>query len=268
MAPHDSPVADADAAGAETEADTDAGPADRDTGDGFRPVTRVPLSLLVSRQIRDAIVAGDLPVGSELPSEGRLGERFGVSRSTIREALRIVQALGLLSGGDTVSTARPRVSVDHTVARASEAIENVLRLGRVPLGDLVELRLAIEGAALGRPAVETARLGEARAALAVMQRPDVDVATFHDADVRFHLSLAGVSGNGAFPLVMSAVRDAIAGHLLDALQALDDPRPTLERLAGEHDAILAAVESGDCERATRLVRDHVWAFYAEGVGDG
>jgi DNA-binding FadR family transcriptional regulator len=240
------------------------------TPDGFSPVTRTPLSLLVSQQLRHAIVSGDLPVGSELPPEGRLAERFGVSRSTIREALRIVQALGLLSGGDTVSTARPRVSVDHTVARASEAIENVLRLGRVPLGDLVELRLAIEGAALERPAVEPGHLDAARQALAVMERPDVDVAAFHDADVRFHISLAGVSGNAAFPLVMAGVRDAIAGHLLDALEALHDPRPTLRRLAAEHAAILGAVAGGDGEAAARLVRDHVWRFYAcpPGAGDG
>jgi GntR family transcriptional repressor for pyruvate dehydrogenase complex len=236
--------------------------------DGFRPVTRTPLSLLVSQQIRHAIVSGDLPVGSELPPEGQLAERFGVSRSTVREALRIVQALGLLSGGDTVSTARPRVSVDHTVARASEAIENVLRLGRVPLGDLVELRLAIEGAALERPAVDQGRLDAARDALAVMERPDVDVATFHDADVRFHISLAGVSGNVAFPLVMAGVRDAIAGHLLDALEALDDPGPTLRRLAGEHAAILGAVAGRDCQAAAQLVRDHVWQFYASQHGPG
>src|SRR5205807_2336248 len=67
----------------------------------FRPVSRVPLSLLVARQLREAIVSGELAMGSQLPTEQELTERFGVSRSTVREALRVLQAQGLLSGGGT-----------------------------------------------------------------------------------------------------------------------------------------------------------------------
>lgn len=231
----------------------------------FHPVARTPLSLLVARQIRDAIVAGELAVGTQIPSEKELTARFDVSRSTIREALRIVQALGLLSGGDTVSTSRPRVSVDHTVARASEALENALRLGQVPLHDIIELRLALEGGALSAEVVDTERLTAAKAALDVMRRPDVDVATFHAADVQFHICLAGVGGNAAFPLVMGVLRDAIAGHLLDALDAMDDARPVLSRLAAEHGAIVDAIEAGDGPLAAKLVRAHVWDFYTRDV---
>ena len=80
----------------------------------FRPIRRTPLSLLVSRQIRDAIVSGELMLGSQLPTEQELTAQFDVSRSTVREAVRILQAQGLLSGGDTVSTSRPRVCLLYT----------------------------------------------------------------------------------------------------------------------------------------------------------
>ncbi len=226
----------------------------------FGPLNRTPLSLQVSRRLREAIVSGELSEGSQLPTEQELTERFGVSRSTIREALRVLQAQGLLSGGDSVSTSRPRVSYDRTGASASEALDNALRLGQVSLPDLVELRLLLEGAAAAN--ADPDRLGVARAAVATMRRPDVDVDAFHAADVDFHLNLAAASGNAAFALVMRALRDPIAGYLRCSFDALDDPRPTFERLAGEHAAILEAVDAGDGASARRLVQSHVWDFYS------
>jgi GntR family transcriptional repressor for pyruvate dehydrogenase complex len=69
-----------------------------------------------------------------------------------------------------------------------------------------------------------------------------------------------VGGNAAFPLVMGVLRDAIAGHLLDALDAMDDARPVLSRLAAEHGAIVDAIDAGDGPLAAKLGRAHVWDF--------
>jgi DNA-binding FadR family transcriptional regulator len=229
-------------------------------GTVFRAVSRAPLSLLVSGQVRDSILSGALAIGTELPSEKELSEQFGVSRSTIREAVRILQAKGLLSGGDTVSTARPRVSGELASTSASEALQSALQLGQIPLGDLIELRQVIEGAAVATAKPE--RLEDARAALAIMQTPGIGIDAFHDADVHFHICLAGAGGNTAFALMMTALRDAIAGHLRSALAVIDDPVPVLTRLAAEHAEILAAVDRGEPDQATALIRAHIWDFYA------
>jgi GntR family transcriptional repressor for pyruvate dehydrogenase complex len=232
--------------------------------DAFRPLTsRAPLSVLVSRQLREAIVSGSLTVGTELPSEKQLTERFGVSRSTIREALRILQAQGLLSGGDTVSTARPRVSDELTVGAAADALENVLRLGLVPLPDLVELRLLLEDAALQSAVPDAPDLDDAAAQVELMARPGITAREFHDADVQFHLALSRAGGNSAVPLVMNVLRHSIASHLLGFLEVLDAPVPTFERLTAEHAGILGAVRDGDPGQARRLMRSHVQQFYAE-----
>lgn len=224
----------------------------------FGPVSRAPLSLLVSDRIRESILVGSLPVGAELPSEKDLADEFGVSRSTIREAVRVLQAKGLLSGGDTVSTARPRVSASPDV---SGALSSALRLGRIPLADLVELRVLIEGEAVTTARPE--RLAAAHDALAEMRSPTVDAVTFHQADVRFHLALAGASRNSAFSTVMVSLRDVIASYLLDALTALPDSVPAFSRLADEHAGILAAIEAADPGTASALVRAHIQDFYAE-----
>ncbi len=212
-------------------------------------------------------MSGELSVGTEMPTEKELTEHFQVSRSTIREALRILQAQGLLSGGDSVSTARPRVSAELTSSSASLALENAVRLAQIPLDDLIELRLLLEGEAVSAEFHDRSALDDARAALGVMRSPDIDAETFHDADVRFHICLAGASGNTAFSLVMTVLRDAIGGHLLGALAALDDPAPVLAALADEHAAILDAIDRHEPERAAELVRSHIWNFYAQELAE-
>jgi GntR family transcriptional repressor for pyruvate dehydrogenase complex len=228
----------------------------------FSPVGRSPLSLLVARQLREAILSGRLTVGTEVPTEKELTEQFAVSRSTVREALRILQAQGLLSGGDSVSTARPRVSAEGISTCASEALENAIRLQSIPLADLMELRLLLEGAALTAGVCDPASLEDARAALEVLRTPDIDITEFYEADVRFHICLAGTGGNAVFRLVMTAVRDAMGDYLLKALAALDDPAPVLAKLVDEHTSILAAIEAGRHPEAAKLVRAHIWDFYA------
>ena len=237
----------------------------KDVRQSFRPVTRAPLSLLVSGKLREAIVSGDLRDGTELASEKELSEQFGVGRSTIREALRVLQAQGFLSGGDSVSTARPRVSVESTFTSASDALVNAMRLRQIPLGDLIQLRLLLEGEAVRNADPAGGCIAVAREALDQMRAARADIDAFHDADVRFHIALSGCSGNCAFSLVMTALRDTIAGHLLGALGALQDPAGALQVLSAEHEAILDALDDGDRDLAKRLLEAHVWGFYTSAV---
>jgi GntR family transcriptional repressor for pyruvate dehydrogenase complex len=229
---------------------------------GFAEVVRNPVYLQVAEQIREAILDRELVPGTRLPTERELAAQFGVSRTTIREALRALQAQGLLTGGGRTTPLRTTVR-EVGSGPLSEALSTVVRLRTVSLGDLVELRCALESAALGGAArgSDGTRLEEARAALAEMRRDDVTPEEFHEADVRFHVSLAAASGNEAMHLVMLAIRDAIASHLLDGLHRQENGRATLRRLVREHAAILQAVEEGDGKRAGELVRSHVMGFY-------
>jgi len=225
---------------------------------------RAPLSVLVSRQLRQAIVSGRVGIGTELPSEKELTRELGVGRSTVREALRILQAQGLVSGGDTVSTRRPRVSTERALsAAAALAMENAMRLGQVPLRDLVEVRALIEGAAVEAAARCTPRpdLDAAREAIAAMTAPGIDIETFRAADLLFHRALATASGNAALPLVMGVLRTAISSHLGEALLRERHPAATMRALAREHEQILDAVARGQSARGRKLVTDHIREFY-------
>jgi GntR family transcriptional regulator, transcriptional repressor for pyruvate dehydrogenase complex len=226
---------------------------------------RVPLSIAVSRKIRHVILSGQVKTGAELPSEKELARDLGVGRSTVREALRILQAQGLLSGGDTVSTQKPRVSADLALSTAGETMTNALQLKCIPLGDLLELRVLIEGEAAQR-AAKAARgedIDEARSALHVMKHSNADIEAFRAADLRFHKAIAAASGNQAFPLVMGVLRDAMARHLGEALKRDKSPKTTMKALTQQHEEILDAIECGKSKRARELVQNHISDFYKE-----
>jgi DNA-binding FadR family transcriptional regulator len=202
---------------------------------------------------------------TELPSEKELTELLGVSRSTVREALRILQAQGLLTGGNTVSTQRPRVTGANTMASAALAMESVLRLGQVPLKDLVQLRALIEGAAFEEAAHAQLPepLEQARAALQEMKRPGLDVEAFRAADVAFHRGLVAASGNAAYGLVMGVLHEAVSSRLGEALQRVKDKKATLRTLTIEHEAMYLAVTRGNGRRAQAMVAEHLRNFYGD-----
>ncbi len=241
----------------------------------FRAVTRNPAYEQVAQQLRAAILDGELKPGDELPAERELCAQFGVSRTTVREALRALQAQGLaVATGPTAPLRVPQPDALST-GPLRDSLVHLMKLGRVPLGDLVELRGALEAAAVAAAAVTlgtaplddparqraAAHVAEARRALDEMRAVGDDPHAFEQADVRFHVALVAASGNEALQLVMLAVRDSISAHLLDALRSDPAPQRTLNRLARQHEAILAAVEAGDARDAEALLHDHVIGFY-------
>lgn len=234
--------------------------ADLDLPTAFAGVVRSPVYVQVAGQIRDAIFAGRYGPGEPLPTERELAEAFGTGRPSVREALRALQAEGLIVTGGAPARAVVAQALDRP---ARDALVNLLRLKRVDVDELVEVRCVLEGAALRRAAKrpEPARLAEAREALEGMAAMHDSIAAYDEADVHFHVALVRASGNEAMHLMMLALRDPVAEHLLAALAALPDPSPTLHRLTREHTAILEAVDAGDGDLATALVERHIRGLY-------
>ncbi|MGD9734985.1 MAG: FadR/GntR family transcriptional regulator [Solirubrobacterales bacterium] len=216
----------------------------------------------MAAEIRDGIFAGSFPSGEFLPTENDLATRFETSRTSVREALRALQAEGLVVPG---GTAPVRAMVADALDRpARAALVNLFRLQRIGAADLNDVRSVLESAAMRRAAVLQLRdrMSEARRALSEMEEEGLSVVAFDEADVRFHVALVQASGNEAMHLIMLALRDPVAEQLLDALQERGNPEPVFRALAREHRAILEAVEEGDGEEAARLVDSHIRGFYA------
>lgn len=226
-----------------------------------------PAYAQVASQLREAILSGALAPGSHLPSERELTDRFGVARTTVREALRALEAQGLAVAERPTSPLRVVHAADLSAGPARDAFVHLMRLGAVPLGDLVELRCALEGAAVAAAAARgDAALEAAGAEVAVMRDVGDDLRAFEEADVRFHVALVAASGNQALHHVMLAVREPVGTHLLANLRALEHPAPVIERLTREHARILDAIAAGDGELAAQRIGTHIRGLYQRSLG--
>jgi GntR family transcriptional regulator, transcriptional repressor for pyruvate dehydrogenase complex len=226
----------------------------------FDPLVRQPIYLQVAAQIREAIFDGRFPPGESLPAERELAQLLGTGRPSVREALRALEAEGLVIIGGAPTRAIVAGELDRP---ARDALVNLFRLRRVDLGELVDLRSVLECAAVERAArlQRPEQLAEARRALEETVIKDDDMEAFDEVDVRFHVALARASGNEAMHLVMLALRDPVTEYLRAALAVQRDVTKTFRRITAEHFAILQAVEAGDGTGAAELMDRHIRAYY-------
>lgn len=210
------------------------------------------------------ILDGSLGVGDLLPAERELSSRLDVSRAAVREAVRAVQAQGVVtsqvgasaSGGTRIS-ALPK-SVLARFLRLHVALANL------PVDDVLEVRVALERLSV-REAVEQTRdadLRALRAAVEVMEQPDVDEERFNDADTAFHVALADVSANRLASDLTIAIRESMRQPILSALRSQQVWQEVADQQRAEHRAILTAVEERDADRAERLVEEHIRTAWA------
>ncbi len=205
----------------------------------------------VIQQMRDAINRGDLTPGVRLPSEPLLAESFGVSRTVIREAVRVLETGGYLevrrgsSGGTFVSE---RVPDEFRPSRSSVALP--------PVDDrlLLEARLSLELGLMQTVACRTPRdLLDLRTALSHTANFNTTPARMTNALTDFHLTLSHLSAN---PLLSHFL-----GELVRPIRASISSRVSdLAWVAAchrQHEAIARAVEDVDTERAVLLMKSHL-----------
>ncbi len=228
----------------------------------FQPLERPRAFEGILLQIEQAIADGNLKPGDRLPSEREFAETFGVSRASVREALRVLEMFGVVvarrgGGGDAGSIVS---------AGAETGLVSALRLHssllRIPTSDLVEIRVLIESYAAGH-AARLARTNEAErlwTLIEAMRAADLPE-HFHSLDTDFHIELGTMSHNALMPVLMEALRGSMEREMLQAFERLTDWRTEREKLISEHMAIATAVESGDSTLAEETIRNHIKRFY-------
>lgn len=217
----------------------------------------------VVRHVEIELDSGRLPVGGRLPGERALAEQLGVSRASVREGIRVLEAMGVVR---TAVGSGPAAGATVT-ADAAAGITAALRLHQasrtLPVDDIVSTRALLEAWTVREAAARPDRieLAAADGLLAQMNAPELTAGTFHELDVAFHLALTRAAGNDVVTAIMTALRGSINDYILAAVTRLADWPAMARRLRRQHRAILAAVEAGDGERAVRLVTAHIKGFY-------
>src|SRR6202140_3685435 len=193
----------------------------------------------IVQQIEESIVKGDLKAGDQLPAERDLAQRFGVSRTAVREAVKALREKGLVeaySGRGTFIT-------DGTSQAVRQSLDLMVKIGQ-PEGSqyLAELRAILEPeiAALAAARAEESDMATMREAVAVMDRAGRDPDAYIEADLDFHLSLAEAAAN---PLILSLI-DSIVGLLREQRMKIFNVEGGPQRGQFHHKRILEAVERG------------------------
>jgi GntR family transcriptional repressor for pyruvate dehydrogenase complex len=209
--------------------------------------------------VDDRILSGELSVGDHLPPERELARLLGVSRAGVREAVRTLQAQGVVR-----SAVGTGASAGTTITAVSaHALTRLLRLhvalANFPLPDVVEVRIGLErlSARLASQHASSDALTAMRSALDVMAEPGVDRERFNDADTAFHVAIAAAAGNLLAADMTVAIRESMRLPILDRfrhVQAWDDMVAELRR---DHEAIYAAIAGGRADEAEQIMEAHI-----------
>ena len=217
----------------------------------------------VMNWVTEELSSGRLRVGDHLPSERALAETLKVSRSSLREALKVLEALGTIQAS-TGSGPRSGTVVTAAPAQAMALLLNLqIATSHVEHAHVYEMRLLLETWAAEHSESEKGDWDSAEQLLERMDDPDIAVEDFLQLDAEFHVTMSRTAGNPLISMLMDALRTAIADHTLARAHALPDWATTAGRLRSEHRAIFDALRSGDRQRAAEAVRDHIRGYYLE-----
>ncbi|MEU0571071.1 FCD domain-containing protein [Nonomuraea sp. NPDC005983] len=204
-------------------------------------------------RLLQAIKLGVVGPGEKLPPERELAVQLGISRVTLREAIRALQEAGYLDvrrgryGGAFVTYVPPPPG-------QGDLRKAVADMGLADLSDALTFRMAVEcGAA---EVLATSELTDEQQALLRRRLSELNEAGVEDyrrLDTAFHLSIAELTGS---PLLATACADARL-RVSDLLNAIPMLHVNLEHAAVQHQAIVAAILAGDPDAARRAVAEHL-----------
>jgi DNA-binding FadR family transcriptional regulator len=216
----------------------------------FQPMPTARTSAAIVGRLRALIRSGKLPIGARLPAERDLCEQLGVSRLSVREALRVLESGGLIeirlgSHGGAFVTA-------PTAGSAGQGITDLLSTSGLSAANVTEARILME---LGVVPLVVARatatdLRELRELCDEEERTRRDGTYTAAVSFGFHLRVATAAHNPAVNMITESLQEAI---LLSIQEARHEGNQGVE----EHRAFVAAIERGDTAAATTIMADHL-----------
>jgi GntR family transcriptional regulator, transcriptional repressor for pyruvate dehydrogenase complex len=210
---------------------------------------------IILDRLEAALLTGELAVGDRLPGEREMAAGFGISRTSVREAVRVLEALGVVEvrrGAEGASLRRQPGDVFADLLRLHLALGHYDRRSVIEFRTILESWAAAE-AARRRDAILFAQLEDV---VKRMASDTLDPVGFHALDVEFHESLIDASGNALAALALRGCRTVNRQAMLDGMAggAWPDTRIELHR---DHQALLDQIASGDADAAARAVKEHI-----------
>lgn len=221
----------------------------------FETAKKDKMSTHIIRQVREAILSGDLKPGECLPPEKELINQFGVSKHTLREALRTLEAMGFIEirrgagGGPVVS--------EVTMETTRDSIANFMHFQNASIHDLSEVRKIIEPY-LARHAAESFAAQEVEAFQNIHQRCEKvfqqeKCLVGAKAEIDFHVFLAQHSGNPVLVMIL----DFVNSLLTDIKHHVKPGEEFSREVLDAHQKIVDAIVAGNADDAEKYMLEHI-----------
>lgn len=217
----------------------------------FRPVRKTTVVENIIQQVKEMMRRNQYVAGTKLPSERDLAGELGVSRPSLREALRTLALMGVLDTrhGSGTQVAKSGSNVLKT------PLEFLFLFDNPTVSDLHETRSLIEVFLAGRAADRRTEkdLKEMDAALAEMKERVDDPQAFTEPDIRFHRAIAAASRNKLLEHIMNTLQESIRATIRVAWPGQPDMKVSVKA----HREILEAIRRKDGEAARKAMRKHM-----------
>jgi GntR family transcriptional regulator, transcriptional repressor for pyruvate dehydrogenase complex len=214
-----------------------------------QPIERRNTYELVAESLLALISERHLKPGDALPTERELMQHYGVGRSSVREALRMLESKGLIAGGSGAFT------VADFRNPLNDSLSLLLAVEEGSLRELFEVRRILEGeaVALATDRCDESHIARMRAATELMREGLADQEEYIESDVAFHLTIAEATQNRLILHLMHAIRDQLERALGSIYRIPGSPEQSIE----DHGLIIKAMEEGKPEEARAQMRQHL-----------
>lgn len=211
----------------------------------------------VVKQVQEAIFSGELGPGDRLPPERELAEQFGLSRMSVRDALRTLESSGLVeikvgsSGGTFIR--------EPNFDPLRESLSSILRSKKANILELVETRKIVETAIVelaAQRATEEDLLAMREAIEAAQRSLEAGDPNYGPHSVNFHAALARAGKNHVLNLTVRSFR----AFFSDVLEKLLPTEDMARRAIADHWELYRAIESHDGQRARQIMSEHLSYF--------
>jgi GntR family transcriptional regulator, transcriptional repressor for pyruvate dehydrogenase complex len=224
------------------------------TSEQLRPVGRGSVVDGVIERLEELIFSR-LEPGEMLPSEGQLAEALGVSRLSVREATRALEARGLL---EISKGRRPRVAAPNG-SLVGDFFRSAVRRDPRALLDLLEVRRALEVhiASLAARRAGPRHIADLELSINSMRAAEQEFEAFHTADVRFHENLAVASGNDLLVFLIEALAEPLRASRQRSFAGHQARGGRVDDVTQQHQTILDAIKARKPKQAAQAMRDHL-----------
>lgn len=221
----------------------------------YQDVVRTGVARQVADKIRAAILDGRLQIDERLPTEEDLAKSFGISRPTVREALKRLAAQNLIRSqrGPTGGTFVSRPDPEGLSSAITGAATLLVGVGAFDIDEIIGARLETE-AICCRLACERrsdADLAAMRAEIDLQRSSSLSDEDFCASDVRFHRAVVKAAGNGPLSLMMYTVVEAFMPITNMIVSQVRERRT----VADFHERLVAALEARDAAAATAVLTE-------------